>query len=492
MGLHNIRLGDLIDCVFPMLEQKSAKAKIEHKARLDAVRAEEESLVAGLPSNEAHLKEHLESVEKLVEKEQSRRTSVDARLMSIVGLTSIAATVVLTALFAMAAGTMPLPQDVSKWTLVLGCFYLALQLFAALYAAVKGLSRASYSSETAADLLPPPQLTRSNFLRRCISNKFDLLKQHQDVNNEKVSQMAVSHRAVLNFLVALVILAGAASLMALNREPPKEGGVCGAMLSNLCAAHDGALQATPPAPFSKTEPRGDGFKSNDLILPYLALTVGVVLLVAGLFLLSGNTRRPIVAAVTISGLLLSLLGGSKLELVGLKFDKLIGKLELRISEPPVISPKKIVLTKIVTVEPFPPGEHKFNQDAVLSCVREALKPYSDLQISGWQIIGRVDKRPLRAGSAAIYGSNQTLAMARAVWVRDNVLSRLKLFNSGAAVVSVGGARNIGAKVGDPDLQLDRAVDVYVLLDQEAPQTSSTKLPAEPTSVACPKQAVKLD
>lgn len=491
MGLNNIRLGDLIDCIFPMLEQESAKAKIKHKARLDAVRAEEESLVAGLPSNEAHLKEHLESVEKLVEKEQSRRTSVDARLMSIVGLTSIAATVVLTALFAMAAGTMPLPQGVSKWTLVLGCFYLAMQLFAALYAAVKGLSRASYSSETAVDLLPPPQLTRSNFLRRCISNKFDLLKQHQDVNNEKVSQMAVSHRAVLNFLVALVILAGAASLMALNREPPKEAGICSAALTNLCAADDKSAPIAYP-PIRQIGPMDDGFKSNELILPYITLTIGIILTIVGLCLVWSNTRRPIVAAVTISGLLLSLLGGSKLEFVGLKFDKLIGKLELRISEPPAASPRKIVLTKIVTVEPFPPGEHKFNQDAVLSCMREALKPYSDLQISGWQIIGRVDKRPLRAGSAAIYGSNQALAMARAVWVRDNVLSRLKLFNSGAAVVSVGGARNIGAKVGDPDLQLDRAVDVYVLLDQEVPQTSSAKLQAEPTSIACPKLAGKLD
>ncbi|MDP2143363.1 MAG: hypothetical protein Q8J80_04455 [Gallionella sp.] len=383
-----------------MLEQESAKSKSESKAKRDVVQAEEERLVAGLPSNEAYLKEHLESVEKLVEKEQSRRTSVDARLMSIVGLTSIAATVVLTALFAMAAGTMPLPQGVSKWTLVLGCFYLALQLFAALYAAVKGLSRASYSSETAVDLLPPPKLARSNFLRQCISNKFDLLKQHQDVNNEKVSQMAVSHRAVLNFLVALVILAGAASLMALNREPPKEGGVCGEVLNKLCAAHD------------KSAP---------------------------------------------------------------------------------IATRKIVLTKAVTVEPFPPGEYKLNLDAVLPCVREVLRPYSDFHISGWQIIGRVDKHQLRAGSAAIYGSNQALAMARATWVRDNVLSQLKLFDPATAVMSVGGAINVGTKVGDSDLQSDRAVDIYVLLDQEVPQTSSIKLPAEPpTSIACPNLARKLD
>lgn len=373
-----------------MLEQESAKAKIEHKVRLDALRAEEESLVAGIPSNEDHLKDHLESVEKLVEKEQSRRTSVDARLMSIVSLTSIAATVVLTALFSMAAGSMSLPQGISKWTLVLGCFYLALQLFAALFAAVKGLSRASYISETAVDLLPTSQLSHSYFLRRRIYNKFELLRQHQDVNNEKVSQMAVSHRAFLNFLVALVILAGAASLMALNRELPKEGSVCGEVLSK------------------------------------------------------------------------------------------------KISEPLVSSPRKAVLMKVVTVGAFPSGEYKLNQEAVLDCVREILKPYDGSRISGWQVIGRTDKRQLRADHAAIYGSNQSLAMARAIWVRDEVLSKLPPFNPATAAISVGGAGNVGTKVTDSDLQLDRAVDVYVLLNQEVPQTSSVKLLAETASVVCPK------
>lgn len=367
-----------------MLERESAKVKSENIVRRGAARTEEEFIVASLASDGAQLKEHLESIEKLVDKEQARRTSVDARLMSIVGLTSIAATVVLTALFAMAAGTMPLSQGMSKLVLVLGCFYLALQLFAALYAAVKGLSRASYYSETAADLLPTSQLSQSNFLRRRISNKLELLEQHLDVNNKKVSQMAVAHRAFLNFLVALVILAGVASWLALNREAPKEAGV--------------------------------------------------------------------------------------------RLDS---------------QPRRITQTKIVTVQSFPAGKHKLNREAVLSCVREALKPYSDPQIIGWQIIGRVDKRQLRADSAAVYGSNQALAMARAVWVRDDVLSQLKSFDPENAVVSVGGARNIGAKVGDSDLQLDRAVDIYLLWNQEVSQGPSAKALAVPASIICPKNIARM-
>jgi hypothetical protein len=174
---------------------------------------------------------------------------------------------------------------------------------------------------------------------------------------------------------------------------------------------------------------------------------------------------------------LSLFGGNKLELVGLKFDKLIGKLELSLSMHQSAMPRKILLTRIVTLGPFPPGEHKLNQEAVLSCMREAFKPYSDIPISGWQIIGRVDKHQLRADHATIYGSNQSLAMARAVWVADNALSLLPSFDPETAVISIGGARNVGTKVDDSELQLDRAVDIYVLLDREIPRTPLAATPS---------------
>ena len=235
-------------------------------------------------------------------------------------------------------------------------------------------------------------MASSVFLRRNISNKFDLLEQHREENNEKVSKMAVAHRAILNFLAVLVLLAAAASWVAFNRESPKEAPLCSETLPKLCGA-----QATPP--------------------------------------------------------------------------------------------RKIILSKIVTVGPFPDGDHLLGQEAVLSCVREALKPYGNLQFSGWQIIGRADKRQLRVDRAAIYGSNQALAMARAAWVTDNILSKFPSFDPNNAVVSVGGARGIGTKIDDTDLQVDRAVDVYVLLDQEIKQAILDKSPAVSGTIMCPNSKV---
>jgi hypothetical protein len=141
--------------------------------------------------------------------------------------------------------------------------------------------------------------------------------------------------------------------------------------------------------------------------------------------------------------------------------------------------------KIAIVGPFPDGDHLLSQETVLSCVREALKPYGDIQFSGWQIIGRVDKRQLRKDRATIYGSNQALAMARAVWVTDYVLSQIASFDPATAIVSVGGARSIGAKVGDSERRLDRAVDIYALFDREIRLINSSKPPTETRTIVCP-------
>lgn len=490
MLLLKFRRGELVDFIFPRLEGEYLR-KSERASRLSDHNEEAKFRVEKLPSDETRLKEYLESVDKLIDKEQSRRTSVDARLMSIVGLTSIAATVVLTALFAMAAGTMPLPQGAAKWILVIGCFYLALQLYAALLAAVNGLSRASYVSETALDFLPEYKVSPSFLLRDRICNKLYLLDQHQWVNNGKVSLMAVAHRAMKNFLAMLVMLAFAASVMALNRESPKESASCSDVLSKLliasanCTTTQGSiLPAGMQVPISDE----NDLSVRDLLLPWTLLSIGMVTTVSGLFLLLAPPpfrQRSIGVALSTGGLLLCVLAGSKFEFVALKFDRFIEKLELRLSVGHATSPRKITLAKIMTIGPFPDGSHVLDRTTLLPCVQNALSPYINQQVVAWQVVGRVDKRRLRPDHAAVYGSNQGLAMARAAWVNDVVLAGLTPFDTSAAVISVGGARNIGTVVRPEALQMDRAVDVYALLDNKVHHTAFAQFEAERRAIACP-------
>ncbi len=147
-------------------------------------------------------------------------------------------------------------------------------------------------------------------------------------------------------------------------------------------------------------------------------------------------------------------------------------------------PAPTTFVRVAVIGPFPDADHVLDRDVVFRCLRGALTPELRSMIGGWQIVGRVDKRQLRIDKAALYGSNQALAMSRAVWVRDQVLSQLPGFNSEASIVSVGGAGQVGANVTAPDLQLDRAVDVYALVALPVSQEDASKRKLGPPAL-CP-------
>lgn len=89
------------------------------------------------------LKDALSSVEKLVEAQDERRSSVETRLSTIVGLTSIAATLATGLIVAQTAGTLKLPPGLFRWGFVLLGIYLVIQLCDAIWWAIRGQSRAT-------------------------------------------------------------------------------------------------------------------------------------------------------------------------------------------------------------------------------------------------------------------------------------------------------------------------------------------------------------
>ena len=464
------------DWIFPRLEGNEEKLLDRERER-----AREESVavadaVEKLPSNIEGLKGYMADAEKLLEKEQSRRQSVEARLTSIIGLMSIAATVVLSGLLAMATGTMPMPTLATKVVLVLGLLYLALQLYVALFEAVKGLSKQVGSAETGPSLFPTGPRQESQFLRSRIKKKLRHLAESRISTNAKLDRMAVAQVALRNFLAGLLVLAFAAAFFALQRDLPRVSTPCPANPEVVCsvAGRDPVLENSLPLPTGETS-----FQTSDLVWPALMIAAGVPLVVLGLFLLlAGPPLRRTKAglALIVSGLGLSLLGGSKIELVGGKFESLIGRLEVSLFAQRGAPGTQINLTRLATVGPFPDGDHQLDGAPIVNCLRAALKPLPDASIIGWQIVGRVDKRGLRPDRAAIYGSNQALAMARAVWVRDHLLAKQDGFNPASAIVSVGGARNLGGKFDDGDLKSDRVVEIHIFLQRVASSPSANTSP----------------
>ena len=180
------------DWIFPRLEGSEAELQKKEAEKADNESKAVEEVVQGLPSNIEGLKAYLADAEKLQEKEQSRRQSVEARLTSIVGLMSIAATVVLSGILAMATGTMPMHTLATKCVLVTGALYLALQLYVALSEAVKGLSKQAGLFETGLDLFPRASRQEPQFLRSRIKRKLAHLADSRISTNAKLDRMAVA------------------------------------------------------------------------------------------------------------------------------------------------------------------------------------------------------------------------------------------------------------------------------------------------------------
>lgn len=92
----------------------------------------------------------------------------------------------------------------------------------ALIAAVRGLSRARYKTLLPLDLLPAKKMAPSQHIRDRILKSFEILDDHRPINNEKVTYMAVAHRAMLNFAFGLLLFAFVAACSALTSKPSED------------------------------------------------------------------------------------------------------------------------------------------------------------------------------------------------------------------------------------------------------------------------------
>jgi len=199
MNWHDVRWR-IQDLIFPTDETLSEEQIREHSTRRST---EAEELLA-CPEALAGC---VEECAKLLEAEDSRRQGVDGRLATIVGLASIAGTILFGGIWAGATGTLHSDSRAITWAMAGGGLYLALQIGRAVLAAVEGLSRRSYDALEPTDVLQRDGEDRSSFARRRARKCLTLLADHQLRNNEKITKMAVAHRALQNFMVALILLA---------------------------------------------------------------------------------------------------------------------------------------------------------------------------------------------------------------------------------------------------------------------------------------------
>lgn len=473
------------DLLWPSLESDAeAEARKLEEQKDDVRRA-----VAALSSDEDELKRHLADSEKFVEAERARKAGIESRLLNAAGLVSIAGTVVLGALLSLAGDKVVLDPPFIRAVLAVGAFYLALQLVSALHNAVKGLQATTYGEDLPHDLLPRPDVARAVHLRERIGALLERSSEHRFVNNGKLNLLNLAHCGMRNFLWGLLALAAVACMVSVFSPVRRPEVACPPQPTcGPAVAPDSAAQLPQPSqPIVRGVPPFAGRDEAWPAVGWIVLGSSVFALGLALLAVGTGTQRIIGAGLMTIGMSIGVHGVARFDGTLFKIDKLIGELKVQVGTQPTAASGQAYIRRMVTIGPFPDGDHLLPQEPVATCIAKALDKYSAMGIGGWEIVGRVDKRQLKLERAAIYGSNQALAMARANWVAQLLRTSLPSQDLSHAVIMVGGARGVGTSVASNDLQSDRAVDIFVMVNANTSSAVGSKLP-EPA--ICPPVAAK--
>ena len=243
----------LRDLIFPTIRPLSKAQSAEQKLREEAEATEQQARVSALPDTQEKLREYLDDSIRLLDEDKDRRQSIDSRLTSIMGLSSIAGTVVFGGIIGEATGALHSPSLPFKWGMALGAFYLTLQLCSAISASVRGLSSRPYRVETSNLVLPKKNEPTLDYYRRRINWFLETLVDTRNQNNSKSNQMKIAYCAITNFLVALLIIALLGAAFAV-RQPQSSRD----LIETLQKNHElNEMLRGPQGPVGPTGPRGD-------------------------------------------------------------------------------------------------------------------------------------------------------------------------------------------------------------------------------------------
>jgi hypothetical protein len=253
------QVSPVTDFIWPSLVLfNPAEQQQENGKREDLKNAEFEKITAMSDRTKEELASSLEEVKSMLDIERNRQQSVEGRLSSIVGLTSVTVTMVLAILTLKLSNGTNLDgiSGAQRIAILVLSTYIVLQLVCALSAAVKGLSRRGYLELVVEDVLPKKNEKSEDFTRRLMCELVECVHDHDRINSEKVSQMAVAHRALKNFFVGVLFLI--AAIMFWSFSPLEHSTLEDSFLKRLRSdAQLIELLRGPKGPPGEQGPRGD-------------------------------------------------------------------------------------------------------------------------------------------------------------------------------------------------------------------------------------------
>jgi hypothetical protein len=234
-----------LDYIFPLAEPLSGEDQEKPHRKLLADKA-------AIPKDDGHLTKYLTVCQDLLDKERERKQGVEARLTSILGLSSIAGTVAFGGFFLGSSGLSHIQSPLLRWLMIAAGCYLTLQICAAILAAIRGLSRKAYLSLTISDLTAGPEESDDVLSHRQAERTLEVLADHDAQNSAKLTQMAIAHCAMRNFLVGLLVFTVLAAISAARINASDE------LVDKLKQSHDlNELLRGPQGPPGIAGPKGD-------------------------------------------------------------------------------------------------------------------------------------------------------------------------------------------------------------------------------------------
>ncbi len=203
------------DRFYPRLRALSEEAEKREEEFILTERSKCEEQIKALPNEENILSKCVDECIALLRREQEVRQSIEARLTSTMGLTTIAGTIAVGGILALASGTQHI-TIAQRIIVSLGGLYLVSQVCWVIRFSVGGLERRGHIESNASDVLPLPSEPRPAYLRRQISDCAESLADFRSVRKKRVEQMALAHCAIKNFLWGLVSFAVLGTIFAIT------------------------------------------------------------------------------------------------------------------------------------------------------------------------------------------------------------------------------------------------------------------------------------
>lgn len=229
--------GHVTDFIWPAVEPWTRDQEQEERAKRQARIDADLAALEAISTDSAKLGLTADRCEVLLDDENRRREQIEARLTSVLGLSTVTGAIMaatLTIRFGAASGR---PETWISKTFSVFVLYIVMQLACGLLSAVAGLKRRKYASLQRGDedapgsCLPGIAESEAHYMYRKLKLCIDALHDNYAANNDKVSRMAVAHRAIENALGGVLLLIAFVTGVALYG--PQSGAIEGEIVSRL-------------------------------------------------------------------------------------------------------------------------------------------------------------------------------------------------------------------------------------------------------------------